>query len=74
MGKKVRKVNPGRKRNRFAKEFKLEAVKLLDERIKGVRLYLIDGRMVKCPAARACPEFCVNGFKVNAVSFALRTG
>ena len=23
---------------------------------------------------RACPEFCVNGFKVNAVSFALRTG
>ena len=30
MGKAVEKVNPGRKRARFAKEFKLEAVKLLE--------------------------------------------
>ena len=30
MGKAVEKVNPGRKRVRFAKEFKLEAVKLLE--------------------------------------------
>ena len=30
MGKAVEKVNPGRKRVRFTKEFKLEAVKLLD--------------------------------------------
>ena len=30
MGKAVEKVNPGRKRARFTKEFKLEAVKLLN--------------------------------------------
>lgn len=30
MDKAVEKVNPGRKRVRFTKEFKLEAVKLLD--------------------------------------------
>lgn len=30
MGKVVEKVNPGRRRTRFAKEFKLEAVKLLE--------------------------------------------
>lgn len=30
MSKAVEKVNPGRKRVRFTKEFKLEAVKLLD--------------------------------------------
>ena len=29
MGKAIGKINPGRKRSRFAKEFKLEAVKLL---------------------------------------------
>lgn len=30
MGKAIEKVNPGRKRSRFAKEFKLEAVRLLE--------------------------------------------
>ena len=30
MGKAMEKVNPGRKRARFAKEFKLEAVRLLE--------------------------------------------
>lgn len=30
MGKANEKVNPGRKRTRFSKEFKLEAVKLLE--------------------------------------------
>ena len=30
MGKAVERVNPGRKRVRFAQEFKLEAVKLLE--------------------------------------------
>jgi len=30
MGKAIEKVNPGRKRTRFSKEFKLEAVKLLE--------------------------------------------
>jgi transposase-like protein len=30
MGKAIEKINPGRKRVRFTKEFKLEAVKLLD--------------------------------------------
>ena len=30
MGKAIGKINPGRKRSRFAKEFKLEAVKLLE--------------------------------------------
>jgi hypothetical protein len=30
MGKAIEKVNPGRKRSRFTKEFKLEAVKLLE--------------------------------------------
>jgi len=30
MGKAIEKVNPGRKRNRFTKEFKLEAVRLLE--------------------------------------------
>jgi|GEM_PF-1935015 len=30
MGKAVEKVNPGRKRARFTKEFKLEGVKLLE--------------------------------------------
>lgn len=30
MGKAVEKVNPGRKRTRFTKEFKLEAVRLLE--------------------------------------------
>jgi hypothetical protein len=28
-------INPGRKRNRFTKEFKLEAVRLLDRGVKG---------------------------------------
>jgi transposase len=31
MGKSMEKVNPGRKRSRFSKEFKLEAVKLLEQ-------------------------------------------
>lgn len=31
MGKQVEKVNPDRKRQRFTKEFKLEAVKLLEQ-------------------------------------------
>jgi transposase len=30
MGKEIQKVNPERKRQRFTKEFKLEAVKLLE--------------------------------------------
>lgn len=30
MGKAIGKVNPGRKRSRFAKDFKLEAVRLLE--------------------------------------------
>ncbi len=30
MGKAIEKVNPGRKRTKFTKEFKLEAVKLLE--------------------------------------------
>ena len=30
MGKAIEKVNPGRKRTRFTKEFKLEAVRLLE--------------------------------------------
>jgi transposase len=30
MGKAIERVNPGRKRSRFAKEFKLEAVRLLE--------------------------------------------
>ena len=30
MGKAIGKVNPGRERSRFAKDFKLEAVKLLE--------------------------------------------
>ena len=30
MGKAMEKVNPGRKRSRFTKEFKLEAVRLLE--------------------------------------------
>jgi transposase len=30
MGKAIEKVNPGRKRSRFTKEFKLEAVRLLE--------------------------------------------
>jgi transposase len=30
MGKAIERVNPGRKRTRFAKEFKLEAVRLLE--------------------------------------------
>lgn len=30
MGKAMEKVNPGRKRTRFSKEFKLEAVRLLE--------------------------------------------
>jgi hypothetical protein len=34
-GKAIEKVNPGRKRNRFTKEFKLEAVRLLDRGAKG---------------------------------------
>lgn len=36
MGKEIRKVNPERKRQRFAKEFKLEAVKLLEQGDKPV--------------------------------------
>ena len=31
MGKEIGKVNPGRKRIRFTKEFKLEALKLLEQ-------------------------------------------
>ena len=31
MGKAIGKVNPGRKRARFTKEFKLEAVRLLEQ-------------------------------------------
>ena len=31
MGKELQKVNPDRKRQRFAKEFKLEAVRLLEQ-------------------------------------------
>ena len=31
MGKETQKVNPGGKRQRFTKEFKLEAVKLLEK-------------------------------------------
>jgi transposase len=31
MGKSMEKVNPGRKRSRFSKEFKLDAVKLLEQ-------------------------------------------
>jgi transposase len=34
MGKVMEKVNPGRKRARFTKEFKLEAVRLLEAREK----------------------------------------
>lgn len=30
MGKAIEKINPGRKRTRFTKEFKLEAVRLLE--------------------------------------------
>lgn len=31
MGKQTKKVNPGRKRARYTKEFKLEAVRLLEQ-------------------------------------------
>ena len=31
MGKEIQKVNPDRKRQRFTKEFKVEAVKLLEQ-------------------------------------------
>jgi transposase len=31
LGKEILKVNPGRKRPRFIKEFKLEAVRLLEQ-------------------------------------------
>lgn len=41
MGKERSKVNPERVRQRFSREFKLEAVRLLElGRIKGVRLDL----------------------------------
>ena len=36
MGKEIQKVNPDRKRQRFTKEFKLEAVKLLEQGNKPV--------------------------------------
>ena len=36
MGKEIQKVNPDRKRQRFTKEFKLEAVKLLKQGGKSV--------------------------------------
>lgn len=36
MGKEIQKVNPDRKRQRFTREFKLEAVKLLEKGEKPV--------------------------------------
>lgn len=34
MGKEIQQVNPDRKRQRFTKEFKVEAVRLLDQGVK----------------------------------------
>ena len=61
MGKEIQKVNPDRKRQRFTKEFKLEAVKLLEQGAKSATQLALELGTERCSkprlARKSCEEF-----------------